>query len=56
MFLLLELEWKKWKKNKEIERDIIQKMEGNNIRFNNKCHRKYISNYENQREYTKEVL
>ena len=39
---------------------IHQNMEDNNIRFNNKnnsiCHRKYISNYENQREYTKEFL
>ena len=35
---------------------IHQNMEDNNIRFNNKCHRKFISNYENQREYTKEFL
>ncbi len=35
-------------------------MEDNNIRFNNKnnskARRKFISNYENQREYTKEFL
>ena len=37
-------------------------MEDNNIRFNNKKnninkgHRKFISNYENQREYSKEFL
>lgn len=39
---------------------IYQNTEDNNIRFNNKmnnkCHRKFISNYENQREYTKEFL
>ena len=39
---------------------IYQNMEDNNIRFNNKNnnkgHRKYISNYENQRVYTKEFL
>lgn len=39
---------------------IHQNIEDNNIRFNNKnnnkCHRKFISNYENQREYTKEFL
>ena len=39
---------------------IYQNMEDNNIRFNNKMnnkrHRKYISNYENQREYTKDFL
>lgn len=39
---------------------IHQNMEDNNIRFNNKMnnkrHRKYISNYENQREYTKDFL
>ena len=37
---------------------IHQNMEDNNIRFNNKNnnkgHRKFISNYENQRQYTKE--
>lgn len=36
-------------------------MEDNNIKFNNKknnnkVYRKFISNYENQREYTKEFL
>ena len=39
---------------------IPQNTEDNNIRFNNKnnnkCHRKLISNYENQRQYTKEFL
>lgn len=39
---------------------IYQNMEDNNIRFNNKNnnkgHRKYISNYKNQRVYTKEFL
>lgn len=39
---------------------IHQNIEDNNIRFNNKMnnkrHRKYISNYENQREYTKDFL
>ena len=39
---------------------IHQNMEDNTIRFNNKnnnkSHRKYISNYENQRVYTKEFL
>ena len=39
---------------------IYQNMEDNNIRFNNKNnnkgHRKFISNHENQREYTKEFL
>ena len=39
---------------------IHQNMEDNNIRFNNKMnnkrHRKYISNYENQREYTKDFF
>ena len=39
---------------------IHQNMEDNNIRFNNKmnnkCYRKFVSNYENQREYTKEFL
>ena len=39
---------------------IYQNMEDNNIRFNNKMnnkrHRKFISNYENQRVYTKEFL
>lgn len=39
---------------------IHQKVEDNNIRNNikknNKVHRKFISNYENQREYTKEFL
>ena len=39
---------------------IHQNMEDNNIRFNNKNnnkgHRKFISNYENQRQYTKEFL
>ena len=39
---------------------IYENMEDNNIRFNNKnnntCHRKFISNYENQRQYTKEFL
>lgn len=39
---------------------IHQNMEDNYIRFNNKMnnkrHRKYISNYENQREYTKDFL
>lgn len=35
---------------------IHQNMEDNNIRFNNKDHRKFLSNYENQREYTKEFL
>ena len=39
---------------------IHQNTEDNNIRFNNKNnnkgHRKYISNYKNQRVYTKEFL
>ena len=39
---------------------IHQNMEDNNIRFNNKnnnkCHRKFISNYEKQRVYSKEFL
>ena len=39
---------------------IHQNMEDNNIRFNNKNnnkgHRKFISNYENQRHYTREFL
>ena len=39
---------------------IYQNMEDNNIRFNNKNNnkgnRKFISNYENQRQYTKEFL
>lgn len=39
---------------------IHQNMEDNNIRFNNKNnnkdHRKFLSNYENQREYNKEFL
>lgn len=39
---------------------IHQKVEDNNIRFNNKMnnkrHRNFISNYEDQREYTKEFL
>lgn len=43
---------------------IHQNTEDNNIRFNNKnnnknnnkSHRKFISNYENQRQYTKEFL
>ena len=39
---------------------IHQKVEDNNIRFNNKNNnkgnRKFISNYENQRQYTKEFL
>ena len=39
---------------------IHQNTEDNNIRFNNKNnnkgHRKFISNYENQRQYTKEFL
>lgn len=39
---------------------IYQNMEDNNIRFNNKNNNKgnikFISNYENQRQYTKEVL
>lgn len=39
---------------------IHQKVEDNNIRFNNKMnnksYRNFISNYENQREYTKEFL
>ena len=39
---------------------INQNTEDNNIRFNNKnnntCHRKFISNYENQRQYTNEFL
>ena len=39
---------------------IYQNMEDNNIRFNNKKnnkgHRKFISNYENQRVYSKEFL
>lgn len=39
---------------------IYQKVEDNNIRFNNKMnnkrHRNFISNHENQREYTKEFL
>ena len=39
---------------------IYQNMEDNNIRFNNKnnntCHRKFISNYENQTQYTNEFL
>jgi len=39
---------------------IHQKVEDNNIRFNNKInnksHRNFLSNYENQREYTKEFL
>lgn len=39
---------------------INQKMEGNNIKYNNKYNnkvqKKYISSYENQREYTKEFL
>lgn len=39
---------------------IHQNMEDNNIRFNNKMnnkrHRNFISNYENQRQYTKEFL
>lgn len=39
---------------------IHQNMEDNNIRFNNKMnnkrYRNFISNYENQREYTKEFL
>lgn len=39
---------------------IYQKVEDNNIRDNiknnNNCRRKFISNYENQREYSKEFL
>ena len=35
---------------------IYQNTEDNNIRFNNKGHRNFISNYEDQREYTKEFL
>lgn len=39
---------------------IHQNMEDNNIRFNNKInnksHKNFLSNYENQREYTKEFL
>ena len=39
---------------------IHQKMEGKNIRYNNKMNnkekRKLLSNYENQREYSKEFL
>ena len=35
---------------------IHQKVEDNSIRFNNKRHRNFISNYEDQREYTKEFL
>lgn len=39
---------------------IYQKVEDNNIRDNNKNNnngrRKFISNYENQREYSKEFL
>ena len=39
---------------------IYQNMENNNIRFNNKNNNKgnikFISNYENQRQYTKEFL
>lgn len=39
---------------------IYQNMEDNNIRFNNKnnnkSNRKFISNYENKRQYTKEFL
>ena len=39
---------------------IYENMEGNNIRFNNKNnnkgYRKFISNYKNQRMYTKEFL
>ena len=39
---------------------IHQIMEDNNIRFNNKInnksHKNFLSNYENQREYTKEFL
>ena len=39
---------------------IYQNMEDNNIRFNNKNNNKgnikFISNYENQRQYTKEFL
>lgn len=38
---------------------IYQNMENNNIRFNNKNNKgniKFISNYENQRQYTKEFL
>ena len=39
---------------------ILQNKEDNKIRFNNKNnnkgHRKFLSNYENQREYTKEFL
>jgi len=52
-FLLLELEWKNGQA-------IYQNMEDNNIRFNNKMnnkrHRNFISNYENQREYSEEFL
>lgn len=40
--------------------DINQRMEGNNIRNNNKINnkeqKKYLSNYENQREYNEEFL
>ena len=39
---------------------IYQNMESNNIRYNNKINNKsyriFLSNYENQREYTKEFL
>ena len=52
-FLLLELEWKNGQA-------IYQNMEDNNIRINNKNNnkgnRKFISNYENQREYSEEFL
>lgn len=35
---------------------INQKMEGNNIKYNNKVQKKYISSYENQREYSEKFL
>ena len=68
MFLLLELEWallpyplnNGYLYQSKNGQAIYQNMEDNNIRFNNKNnnkgHRKFISNYENQRVYTKEFL
>ena len=68
MFLLLELEWallpyplnNGYLYQSKNGQTIHQNTEDNNIRFNNKNnnkgHRKFISNYENQRHYTKEFL
>ena len=52
MMLLLELERCFFFIHQKVEDNNIR----NNIKINNKEQRKFLSNYENQREYSKEFL